>query len=803
MTAHALDPYAPVRRWVAWQLQTNGDGKTKKPPFYLNGAGKPEYADPTDAKTWMTQAQAEALARQLGNKAGIGLVLGDLGTGAFICGIDLDTCIDKDGKLAPWAEQILAESVTYAEVSPSTTGIKVFFACKSENVRPFLDLIGVAPGCWGMKRSIGGNGGREHGPAVEVYCRDRYFVATKDGWPSQPDQVAVLDWPALEAIAQTIRGVLGAQVGGGGESPERVRDESRSARALGIAGELYRAGRDWDEIFEALAAHPETAEWYREKGVDRGRHELRNIIITVVEHDVAVARLARLSGEEYVRTRSAVAVEIDVGQVLLDRLVAQKRLRQQERAGAAQTSDWPMPAPLLSDELDAAPQFCAGFLPEALSDFASDSAERMQCPVDIIAIPLIIGAATVIGRRWRLAPKSLDDWTERACLWGGVILPSGQMKTPAMQRALRPIRLLEAEFSTQHQKEMEAYRREQERAQYHERCWQEECKQASKDGKEMPEKPKEAEQRPPPRLRRLTTSDVTQEMLVDLIDQNPRGLALFRDELSGWFAGFNQYRPGADRQFYLECHSGGAYPKDRRVGSTMVEDLYLNICGGFQPDVVRSVLDGGDCDGMTARFSLLVWPNRFENFEYVDRQPNLEAEQEVESVFKRLVQLDPKNLFGAERPGVIRALRFDHEAQPIFVKWYTENQRRIRKDKEADAFTSHLSKYAGLFARLGIVHHLIRCVLGEAQSPTLVDVTTATAVWTFIDEYLEPHARRKYRHLGADPARAGARRIAQWLRDNPGVGQFTARDIKQKDWSGLTRFRRFDLAFDNFRRASD
>jgi hypothetical protein len=182
---------------------------------------------------------------------------------------------------------------------------------------------------------------------------------------------------------------------------------------------------------------------------------------------------------------------------------------------------------LLSDELDAAPQFCAGFLPGPLSDFASDSAVRMQCPVDIIAIPLIIGAATVIGKRWRLAPKSLDDWTERACLWGGVILPSGQMKTPAMQRALRPIRLLETEFSTQHEKEMEAYRREQERALYHDRCWQEGRKQASKDGKEMPEKPKEAEQRPPPRLRRLTTSDVTQEMLVDLIDQNPRAWRCF------------------------------------------------------------------------------------------------------------------------------------------------------------------------------------------------------------------------------------------------------------------------------------
>ena len=56
----------------------------------------------------------------------------------------------------------------------------------------------------------------------------------------------------------------------------------------------------------------------------------------------------------------------------------------------------------------------------------------------------------------------------------------------------------------------------------------------------------------------------------------------------------------------------------------------------------------------------------------------------------------------------------------------------------------------------------------------------------FIDEYLELHARRIYQHLGQDPSRQGARRIAEWIAGSPDLTDFTARDVRRKNWSGLT-----------------
>jgi hypothetical protein len=447
---------------------------------------------------------------------------------------------------------------------------------------------------------------------------------------------------------------------------------------------------------------------------------------------------------------------------------------------------WPTPAALLKDEIESAPQFPVAFLPGPLSDFACDVTDRMQCAVDIVAVPLIISAATAIGKGFRMAPKAGDDWTERPCLWGGIILPIGSMKSPGFAKALQPLRRLQAQFHAQHETELEDYKAKCTRADYAAKMWKADCNKSAKAGKEMPERPEAAEAPEPPKLRRLITGDTTQEAVADLIEQNPRGLFLFRDELSAWFASFNQYRAGADRQFYLECHAGGSFAKDRRVGSVLIDDLYLNICGGIQPQIVREVLSGGDLDGMTARFSLLVWPDRNEEFVYVDRQPNHNAEHTTDRVFKKLLSFEPAAFFGRYDPGTTRAFRFDDAAQEIFIDWYTRNQKHVRGDKEPASLTAHFSKYAGLFPRLAIVHHLLRRALNEAPSPGLVDAETAAAVESFIDKYLEPHARRIHRHLGGDSLRDNARRIAAWLVENPTMMTFKAREIRRKQWSGLT-----------------
>ena len=253
----AFEPLVDEPRWVAWRNEVRRNKPTKVPHSPHGGLAKAD-----DPATWGTRAQAEALAAAIvnGTGGGIGIELGDLGADTYLAGIDLDSCIAADGCLALWAEKILSVVDTYAERSPSGTGVKVFFYASGDDVVPFLELIGVEPGSWGVKRSIGANG-RDHGPAVEIYVSHRYFAVTGDLWPGKPERIALLSWKQLEQLVKLIPRKLGGPGGGG-------RDTSRSAKAFNDGARLRREGKTFEEMCAALRTHsdPDIASWCRDKG---------------------------------------------------------------------------------------------------------------------------------------------------------------------------------------------------------------------------------------------------------------------------------------------------------------------------------------------------------------------------------------------------------------------------------------------------------------------------------------------------------------------------------------------------------
>jgi hypothetical protein len=189
-------------RWILWREVVRRGVKTKVPFTIHNRA-----ADATKPTDWAGVADAMAVLERLpGGFDGLGIVLGDLGNGWFLIGIDLDSCI-VDGVLAEWAKPFLDAAPSYTEVSPSGRGLKVFLMFRAEDVREFLDWIGVARTQWGCKRSIPGEAdSTEHGPAIEIYCSHRFFTVTGNAWPQTPAEILVLDRVALQRLAALVPG---------------------------------------------------------------------------------------------------------------------------------------------------------------------------------------------------------------------------------------------------------------------------------------------------------------------------------------------------------------------------------------------------------------------------------------------------------------------------------------------------------------------------------------------------------------------------------------------------------------------
>ncbi len=141
-----LHDLASVQRWVAWQTEEREGGKPTKVPYTPGTTRRAEADDPS---TWGIRSAAQVTADRLPKPfgaGGVGIELGDLGNGLALGGVDLDTCRDPDGNLAPWAAEIVTEFATYAEVSPSGTGIKLFFTYAAAELPDLLRMMGTKTG---------------------------------------------------------------------------------------------------------------------------------------------------------------------------------------------------------------------------------------------------------------------------------------------------------------------------------------------------------------------------------------------------------------------------------------------------------------------------------------------------------------------------------------------------------------------------------------------------------------------------------------------------------------------------------
>ena len=140
------------RSWVLWDRKARGEAQVKI-PFQVSG----QPAKSNDRLTWTTFALAmDSLRDHPRASSGPGYMFAkDRGR----VGIDLDDCI-IDGKILPWAAEIVKKINSYTERSPGGQGLKIFAAIAN------VDIVGS-----GIKHV------RPDG-AIEIYDNLRYFTVT-------------------------------------------------------------------------------------------------------------------------------------------------------------------------------------------------------------------------------------------------------------------------------------------------------------------------------------------------------------------------------------------------------------------------------------------------------------------------------------------------------------------------------------------------------------------------------------------------------------------------------------------------
>jgi putative DNA primase/helicase len=453
---------------------------------------------------------------------------------------------------------------------------------------------------------------------------------------------------------------------------------------------------------------------------------------------------------------------------------------EQHQARVETANEWPNPQPI-QDDLPPVGAFSEDLLPDSIRSLVADVTDRMQVPMDYPAVVLVLCLAGAVNRRAVIQPKANDTgWVIVPNLWGGIIAPPGFMKSPVIQAATRPLNQIQTEWRHEHEEALKDYAREKEEYELRRAAWKEQYKAASKKGNAAPDRPEDEPEEP--KLRRLIVNDATFEALHQTMSENPAGILVIRDELTGWWSQLDRAGREGERAFCLQAWNGDTGHTIDRIGrgTIHVEACCMSMLGGIQPGRLRSYLvdaleDGPSNDGLIQRFQLLVWPDTAPDWSYVDRAPDAASEQHAARVFRKVVEMD------AENPA---RFRFDSDAQELFVEWLAELEAKIRGDELHPALISHLSKYRKLMPALAVLFELADAAAGDGGADTVsLHNAQLAAAWC---EYLESHARRVYSCIVTPQLRA-ARELADKIKHRK-VGTdrfFSCRDVYLKGWSGL------------------
>ncbi len=157
--------------WVVWKYEQK-DGRQTKIPYDPKGTRR---ASSTDPSTWASFDKASQACDNGSRFDGVGFVFTEKDP---YFGVDLDKCV-RDGVIEEWAQEIVDRFNTYAEFTPSDTGIHI---------------IG--------KGKLPGTG--IHAGKIELYDLGRYFTVTGHHLPSSPGEIQ----KCQEALDRLIKEII-------------------------------------------------------------------------------------------------------------------------------------------------------------------------------------------------------------------------------------------------------------------------------------------------------------------------------------------------------------------------------------------------------------------------------------------------------------------------------------------------------------------------------------------------------------------------------------------------------------------
>jgi len=402
--------------------------------------------------------------------------------------------------------------------------------------------------------------------------------------------------------------------------------------------------------------------------------------------------------------------------------------------------------------------FPVDVLPPVLARFCRDVARAVGCDESFPAMVALAVCSAAIGTSRQLCVKY--GWFVPPLLWTLLVGESGCQKSPPFRIAMAPLRArqerdadLYKKLKARYQSDMRAYKLEYDR-------WKKKCEG---DEPVMPESPVRT---------RCVVQDSTIEALAPILNENPRGVLLARDELSGWLAGFDKYskKSGASSEVpkWLEIYNCESIQIDRKTGDERylyVKRPFVSICGGIQPGILsRCLTEEHKDNGLQSRL-LMTYPPR-QAKEWRDDELTSAIHLAYSDCIRDL------NEFQGDHESLPATLKLSPEAKSLYKDYIN------RTGQEQAAMHGHLasqwSKLEEIPARLAIILHCVRQVTTGVPDYWEVDAETMQAAIN-LGEWFKNETLRINRLLTIPESEREAQHLVTWIQSQG--GRITARDL--------------------------
>jgi hypothetical protein len=281
-------------------------------------------------------------------------------------------------------------------------------------------------------------------------------------------------------------------------------------------------------------------------------------------------------------------------------------------------------------------EFPRGIFPDLVEKYIHENYSKQGFCIDFLYSSYLAVISALIGNRYKI--KGIG-WEERPLLWIAIVGDSGVKKTPAITSMMKPLEKYNKQLFKVYQKMMKEH----------------------KELKSIGEKSDS------PIAKQLLVDDTTIEALCKIMEHNPDGLFLIKDELMGLIYDSQRYNKNGQEEKLLSIFSGKQIIINRKSEDSysVIDNPYLTLLGGIQPAILNQLFTENRLNNGFIYRLLFCFPDKVE-LKKPQEGFNFELYEEYENFIMRFTKLKSSFEFGENTPVVIE---MEADAKSEFSNW--------------------------------------------------------------------------------------------------------------------------------------